>query len=62
MQPYIEFRREPLLATGGTMAATCELLREAGAHIVETCFAVELSFLRGRERLRETPAFALVTY
>ena len=53
---------DDLLATGGTMAATCELLREAGAHIVETCFAVELSFLRGRERLRETDVFALVNY
>lgn len=53
---------DDLLATGGTMAATCELLREAGAEIVETCFAVELSFLHGRERLRETAVFALVTY
>jgi adenine phosphoribosyltransferase len=53
---------DDLLATGGTMAATCELLREAGAEVIEAAFVVELSFLRGRERLRETPSFALVTY
>jgi adenine phosphoribosyltransferase len=53
---------DDLLATGGTMAATCELLREAGAEVIEAAFVVELSFLRGRERLRETTPFALVTY
>jgi adenine phosphoribosyltransferase len=53
---------DDLLATGGTMAATCELLREAGAHIVETLFVVELSFLQGRQRLQGTDVFALVGY
>lgn len=53
---------DDLLATGGTMAATCELLREAGANVVETCFAVELSELRGRDRLQSLDAFSLVTY
>ncbi|MCK6548608.1 adenine phosphoribosyltransferase [Myxococcota bacterium] len=53
---------DDLLATGGTMAATCELLREAGAEVVEACFAVELSFLRGRARLQDIGCHALVTY
>src|SRR5438046_8434955 len=38
---------DDLLATGGTMSATCSLLRAAGAEIVETAFVVELSFLKG---------------
>jgi adenine phosphoribosyltransferase len=53
---------DDVLATGGTMAATCELLREAGAHVVETCFAVELSELHGRDRLQQLDAFSLVSY
>lgn len=51
---------DDLLATGGTMSATCDLLREAGAEIVEASFVVELRFLRGRDRLKGTDCFALV--
>jgi adenine phosphoribosyltransferase len=53
---------DDLLATGGTMEATCGLLRDAGAHVVEALFAVELAFLKGRARLHGTDVFALIAY
>ena len=42
---------DDLLATGGTAAATIELIRELGAEVVEAGFLIELSFLPGRERI-----------
>ncbi len=53
---------DDLLATGGTMSATCALLRQAGAEVVEAAFVVELAFLKGRARLENTPVFSLVEY
>ncbi|MBA2662188.1 MAG: adenine phosphoribosyltransferase [Bradymonadaceae bacterium] len=52
---------DDLLATGGTCAATCELVRTHGGHIVECAFAIELAFLHGRERLG-CPVYALTSY
>ena len=49
---------DDLLATGGTMGATIELLRGAGAEIVGAAFVVELGFLNGRARLAGTDCFA----
>lgn len=42
---------DDLLATGGTAAAACELLKKQGANIVECAFVVELGFLDGRKKL-----------
>lgn len=53
---------DDLLATGGTMAASCALLREAGAEVVEAAFLVELSFLSGRARLEGTRVHSAVSY
>ncbi len=39
---------DDLLATGGTMVATGELLREIGAEVVEVACLIELGFLPGR--------------
>ena len=52
---------DDLLATGGTAQATIELVKEAGADIVEAAFLVELAFLNGRERLA-ADVHALVHY
>jgi adenine phosphoribosyltransferase len=43
---------DDLLATGGTMAATAELVRKTGGEIVGASFLIELSFLPGRDVLR----------
>jgi adenine phosphoribosyltransferase len=53
---------DDLLATGGTAAAAAELVQRLGAQILEICFLIELSFLRGRERLKGYPVRALVVY
>ena len=52
---------DDLLATGGTAAASCELLRKQGANIIECAFVVELAFLNGRDKLNEN-IHSLVTY
>lgn len=53
---------DDLLATGGTAAATCQLVRDSGAHVVECAFLVELESLGGRKRLDGWPVVSLVRY
>jgi adenine phosphoribosyltransferase len=52
---------DDLLATGGTMAAGVSLLRQAGAVVPCAACLIELTFLKGRERL-DVPFEALVSY
>ena len=53
---------DDLLATGGTMAAGCQLIEQAGGIVVSIAFLVELTFLRGRDRLGGHDIFSLVSY
>ena len=53
---------DDLIATGGTAAATAELVSKLGGTVVECAFVIELSFLKGRERLRPHGVFSLVQY
>ena len=53
---------DELLATGGTMEATLKLVNELGGQVVGLAFAVELDFLRGRERFPEQDVFSLLHY
>ena len=53
---------DDLLATGGTMAACCELVEALGGQIEGIAFVVELSFLNGREKLSKYDVLALVDY
>lgn len=53
---------DDLLATGGTAAAATQLIRELGAEVAGAAFAVELSFLKGREKLNGTEVFSLIRY
>jgi adenine phosphoribosyltransferase len=52
---------DDLLATGGTMAASIELLRKVGADVVGSACMIELSFLNGRGKLG-VPFDSLMTY
>lgn len=53
---------DDLLATGGTMAACCELVESLGGKIVGCSFLIELAFLPGREKLAKYPVHALIKY
>ena len=50
---------DDLIATGGTAAATAELVAKLGGTVVECAFVIELSFLKGGERLRPHGVFSL---
>jgi adenine phosphoribosyltransferase len=51
---------DDLLATGGTMAAACDLVEQLGGKIVGCAFVVELCFLPGRDKLRNYEVFTLL--
>ena len=53
---------DDLLATGGTMAAACQLVNKAGGLIASCAFLVELEFLKGREKLKPHDVFSLIQY
>jgi adenine phosphoribosyltransferase len=53
---------DDLLATGGTMAAVVDLVRECGAEVVECTFMAELEFLEGRKRLPEGKVYSLLKF
>jgi len=53
---------DDLLATGGTMEATSKLVRQLGGEIAGLGFAVELDFLKGRDRLSDYDVFSLLHY
>ncbi len=53
---------DDLLATGGTVCAVLELVRELGADVVECAFMAELEFLEGRKRLPDVNVFSLLKF
>ncbi len=53
---------DDLLATGGTAAATVQLVRNLGGDVVGAGFAVELRFLNGRAKLAGLDVFSLIQY
>ena len=53
---------DDLIATGGTAAATVDLVRQQGAHLSCCAFIVELSFLNGRSRLNDCRVESLIDY
>jgi len=53
---------DDLLATGGTAKAMCDLVKKAGGDIVGIAFMIELSGLKGRDKLKEYDIFTLIRY
>jgi adenine phosphoribosyltransferase len=53
---------DDLLATGGTMEATIQLVKQLGGEISGLAFAVELDFLKGRAKFPEYDVFSLLHY
>jgi adenine phosphoribosyltransferase len=52
---------DDVLATGGTAAATVELVRHTGAFVTGIAVLIELGFLGGRKRL-DVPVRTVITY
>ncbi|MEK7680718.1 MAG: adenine phosphoribosyltransferase [Patescibacteria group bacterium] len=53
---------DDVLATGGTMAAACEIAKKLGAEIVGAAFLIILDFLKGGEKLNGINAKGLIHY
>jgi adenine phosphoribosyltransferase len=53
---------DDLLATGGTMLAGCRLIEKAGGRVAGCAFLVELTFLKGREKLAPHEVFSLIHF
>ncbi len=53
---------DDLLATGGTMAACCDLVESLKGNIVGVAFLIELAFLNGREKLGKYPIHRVIQY
>lgn len=53
---------DDLLATGGTAAATVKLVQACGAEVVAVAFGIELTFLKGREKLAPCKVISLIQY
>ncbi len=52
---------DDVLATGGTAAATCELVDRCGGAVVAVDVVLELTFLHGRDKLGGIPVHALLS-
>jgi len=53
---------DDLLATGGTAKAACDLIEKIGGDIVQVSFVIELSFLNGKDLLKDYTIESLITY
>ena len=53
---------DDLLATGGTMEAACKLVEKLGAEIVQISFLIDLTFLNGKEKLKDYEVHSLIEY
>lgn len=53
---------DDLLATGGTAAATCRLVEKLGGKVARVVFLIELTELKGRERLSRWDVVSIIKY
>lgn len=53
---------DDLIATGGTMAAAAELVEKLGGEVVKMIFLIELTDLRGREKLEKYDVASVIQY
>lgn len=53
---------DDLLATGGTIKAVTELVKQQNAVIAGVAFLVELRFLKGKEKLKDLEVYSVIKY
>lgn len=53
---------DDLLATGGTISTSIELVHKLGGEVAGAAFLIELSYLNGREKMNGLDVFSLIKY
>jgi adenine phosphoribosyltransferase len=53
---------DDVLATGGTMRASCDLVKQLGGHIVSVAVLIELMGLKGREKIGPVKLHSVLQY
>jgi adenine phosphoribosyltransferase len=53
---------DDLIATGGSAAATARLVERLGGEVVSIAFLIELTFLKGVEKLKDYDVFTMIEY
>ena len=53
---------DDVLATGGTMKACCDLVKQLGGNIVGVAVLTELVFLEGRKKVAPLPVHSVIQY
>ncbi len=53
---------DDLIATGGTAKAVCKMVERLGGKIIALEFLIELTFLNGRDKLKEYNVFSIIRY
>lgn len=53
---------DDLIATGGTIEAIIKLIEGLGGEVVKICFVIELTGLKGREKLSGYDVDSIITY
>jgi adenine phosphoribosyltransferase len=53
---------DDVIATGGTIEAVAELVKEMKGNIIGAAFLIELTGLKGKEKIKDIPVFSLIKY
>ncbi|MFQ6862226.1 MAG: adenine phosphoribosyltransferase [Beduini sp.] len=53
---------DDLLATGGTIEASCKMIEALGGIVTGICFLIELEDLKGREKLKDYDVYSILKY
>lgn len=53
---------DDLIATGGTIEASIQMIEELGGEVVKVIFLMELAGLKGRERLKNYDVDSVIIY
>ena len=53
---------DDLLATGGTACAAADLIRQLNGNVAAFAFVIELTFLNGKDKLKDIPYSTIVKY
>jgi adenine phosphoribosyltransferase len=53
---------DDVIATGGTIEAVAGLIKEMRGNIIGAAFLIELTALKGKEKIKDIPIFSLIQY